>query len=163
MTNVNEIWVNAYNYEDFYEVSNLGNVRNKITKKILIGSYNNYGYHQFTASINGKYKTISTHRLIMNSFYGLHQDMQVNHINCDKKDNRLCNLEWCTPKENIKHAIKNNLIKKQNKGVYANDADIYVHLEYGFFIAYKEFARLYKIPPSKNIVLKKMQNKYKLT
>ena len=163
MTNVHEIWINAYNYENLYEVSNMGNVRNKITQKQLVGSYNTYGYHQFTASINGRYKTISTHRLIMNSFYGLHQDKQVNHINGNKKDNRLSNLEWCTSKENVNHAIRNNLIKKQNEGVFAKDADIYVHKEYGFFIAFKEFARLYKIPTSKEVVLKKMNNKYKLT
>ena len=163
MTNIQEKWVNAYGYENLYEVSNLGNVRNKITKQLLKGSLNTYGYHQFTASITGKYKTVSTHRIIMNSFYGENKNLQVNHINGIKTDNRLENLEWVTNKENINHAIKTGLIKKQKEGVMAHDADIYVHKEYGFFIAYKEFARLYKIPTSKELIIKKMNNKYILT
>lgn len=163
MTNVNEIWVNAHGYEKLYEVSNLGSVRNKLTKKHLIGSYNTYGYHQFTASNNGKYTTVSTHRIIMNSFYGLNPEKQVNHINGNKKDNRLVNLEWCTPKENSIHAIINNLVKKQNEGVFAHDADIYLHKEYGVFIAFKEFAKLYKLPTRKSLIISKMNNKYILT
>jgi hypothetical protein len=163
MTNLQEIWVNAYKYEDYYEVSNLGNIRNKKTKKVLKGSYNTYGYHQFTASIKGRYTTISSHRIIMNSFFGEHPNLQVNHINGNKKDNNLKNLEWCTNIENIRHSIKLGLVKKQQTGVFARDADIYLHKEYGLFIAYKEFCRLHKIPPSKNIVLKKMGNKYILT
>ena len=163
MTNVQEKWINAYQFENLYEVSNLGNVRNKINKRVLVGSYNIYGYHQFTSSIKGKYKTISTHRIIMNSFYGVNPTKQVNHINGIKKDNRLENLEWVTVKENIDHAKKLGLVKKQKEGVFAYDADIYMHKEYGFFIAFKEFARLHKIPTSKEIILKKMNNKYILT
>ena len=163
MTNVQEKWVNAYQFEELYEVSNLGNVRNKLNKRVFIGSYNTYGYHQFTASIQGKYRTLSTHRLIMNSFYGINPTKQVNHINGIKKDNRLENLEWVTVKENADHAKRIGLVKKQKEGVFAHDADVYVHKEYGFFIAFKDFARLHKTPTCKKTILKKMADKYILT
>ena len=56
-------------------------------------------------SVGGLHKTISVHRLVCTAFLGPQSaNMQVNHRNCDKKDNRVENLEWVTPQQNSQHS-----------------------------------------------------------
>lgn len=90
-----------------YEVSNLGNVRKKSTGQLLRTSLNRKGGYERVA-MNGTHKYV--HRLVADSFYdGDHSNMDVNHIDGDKHNNKLSNLEWCTRQENIKHAFINGL------------------------------------------------------
>lgn len=58
---------------------------------------------------DGKKHQIKVHRLVLETFSGPPPSTvhQVNHKNCDTHDNRLENLEWVTPSENIRHAIAN--------------------------------------------------------
>lgn len=64
----------------------------------------------------GKQHAYSVHRLVMENFYPCENmsSLQVNHINGNKLDNSIDNLEWVTCQENIDHAIKNNLRAKVN-------------------------------------------------
>lgn len=69
------------------------------------------GYLRANITINGKEKHVLVHRLVVENFIGEIPDgMEVDHINGDKEDNSVCNLEIVTPKENIKRAVKNELI-----------------------------------------------------
>lgn len=92
-----------------YEVNNIGEIRNKNTKRLLTQHIQN-GYCYITLQINGKSKRISTHRVVALTFLEKIEGKNiVNHINGVKTDNRLENLEWSTPQENTQHAWDNGL------------------------------------------------------
>lgn len=58
-------------------------------------------------------KSMKVHRMVCESFHGIPEiNMVVNHIDCDKANNNITNLEWCTRKHNAIHAWNHNLIHK---------------------------------------------------
>ena len=102
-----EFWLDVKE-DPRYEVSNLGNVRNKKTGRYLTPNANREdGYYRVT--INGKHKYV--HRLVADAFFDgdKHQKLDVNHIDGNKRNNTLPNLEYCTRKENIRHAFDTGL------------------------------------------------------
>lgn len=105
------VWANIKNHPN-YEVNNFGEVRNKKTGRILKQRPNERGY--MNLMIDGI--TEKTHRLVADSFFdGDHSGLDVNHIDCNKQNNFIGNLEWCTRKENAIHALQNGLIKSSKK------------------------------------------------
>ena len=112
---MDETWMDVYEFPR-YQVSDQGKVRNKRTHKIKSAHYDNDGYLKVTLMniINGNKKTSrkTVHRLVAESFLGgPHPDLQVNHKNGVKDDNRVVNLEWCTGSENVKHAYATGIRK----------------------------------------------------
>lgn len=106
-----EIWRDVEGY-DGYQVSNLGNVKSfkhcnkgRLLKPSL---RNGYSFVQF-----GQHgKCVNIHRLVAETFIpNLLNKPCVNHINGIKSDNRVENLEWCTPSENNLHATQTGLSK----------------------------------------------------
>jgi hypothetical protein len=98
-----EIWKEIPGYEGVYYVSNIGRVK-KIYKsgKEKILSITPDEYHKVQLWKNGSYKTFRVHILVWEAFNGpIPEGMQINHINENKYDNRLENLNLMTPKENI--------------------------------------------------------------
>ena len=142
MTNVNEIWVSTYGYEEIYEISNLGNIRKKKTKRKLIGHLSRTGYRRVSLSKDGKNINRTIHRLVLQSFLGHKEDLVVNHKNGIKTDNRLENLEWCTISENTKHSFDNGF-QKQKRSFENPNAKLWVHKEYGLFLTTVELYKLY--------------------
>ena len=95
---------------DMYEVSSWGRVRNMKTNYIL-NFAKNHGYYMFGIKINGKTKHISVHRVIAYEFLCYDENKCiVNHINGNKMNNYLKNLEWVTMRENIVHACYTRLL-----------------------------------------------------
>lgn len=123
----NEEWKDVVGYEGLYQVSNRGKVkvlkRNPIDRigrkryfpeKILsvcYGKSEKYGYGHVTLhDNNGRQERVWVHRLVAKAFIPNPEGKpQVNHINGDKRDNTVSNLEWCTIRENLIHAFKTGL------------------------------------------------------
>ena len=112
-----EIYKSIDGYDN-YEISNMGNVRNKKTGVILKQSTST-GYYKVSLSVNGKSKGLLVHRLIALYFIPNPQNKKlVDHINRIKTDNSINNLRWATPSENQmnKSMLKSN--KSTKTGVY---------------------------------------------
>ncbi len=106
------MWKDIKGFENRYEISSDGQVRNARTKKILAQKLTKSGYYEVSfRKVGEKKKTFFlVHRLVASAFINNPDDkQQVNHINGDKLTNTVYNLEWCTPKENTKHAFETNL------------------------------------------------------
>lgn len=90
----------------------------RVWKLNLITPYSNKkGYMLVRTRENGVSKHYLLHRLVLSAFNPIDtfEELQVNHIDGDKTNNNIENLEWCTCKENIQHAIENKLIDKTRK------------------------------------------------
>ena len=93
-----------------YSASNLGRIRNDGTGRILRVYANTRGYLCLTLRRDNKQVPQMVHRLVAEAFLGgLHPGLDVNHIDGDKTNNCIENLEWCTREENVRHAVHNGL------------------------------------------------------
>ena len=108
-----EIWKDIEEYEGLYQVSNLGRVYSVKRNKYKKLSKDKDGYLFVCISKQGKHKGYRVHRLVAQAFIPNPENKpQINHIDGDKTNNVMKNLEWVTCKENIIHAHKNGLSYK---------------------------------------------------
>lgn len=123
-----EIWKDIKGFEGYYQISNLGRIRSldriiemkngktrKVKGKILKQSTSVHGYKVVCFRRNGKKENFRVHRLIGEAFID-NQDNKpfINHIDGDKSNNDISNLEWCTAKENANHAYEFGLKEASN-------------------------------------------------
>lgn len=101
-----------YNLKFNYYITDDGKVWSERTQKYLSFQYDKNGYVKVQMrSTDNKSHRYSVHRLVLENFKPVEnmENLQVNHIDGNKKNNNLTNLEWTTSEENIRHAIDNNL------------------------------------------------------
>ena len=126
MENLNfekEIWKDIPNYEGLYQVSNLGRVKSleridalghRLKEKILKPGIVRNGYYLVRLTKQSIQKNYYVHRLVWIAFNSpIPEDLQVNHINEIKADNRLSNLNLMTPKENMNYGSRNERATKK--------------------------------------------------
>ena len=125
-----EIWKDIPGYEGSYQVSNIGRVRSfdrefidsigrrRLLKGRVFFSHKSrtgyIGIRLHSAIRQKKRKSFLTHRLVLMAFKGMPTKKRphCNHINGIKTDNRIENLEWCSNKENVRHAYRIGLCKR---------------------------------------------------
>ena len=124
-----ENWKDIAGYEGLYQVSNLGRVkslsrlrktygkRTYQTKELLMDvQLSEKGYLRVCLSKNGKQTSYFVHRLVAIAFLENKNHYPViNHINGNKLDNRVENLEFCTQSHNVKEAYRTGLEKKAGR------------------------------------------------
>ncbi len=113
----NEQWKDVVGYEGLYEVSNKGRVKTFVRQhKILKTPLNQHGYPYTGLTKDGKHNTYLVHRLVAIAFLpnNDHDKIFVNHIDGNKANSNVENLEWCTVKENNNHAVQNGLKTYEN-------------------------------------------------
>lgn len=150
-----EVWKDIVGYEGLYQVSNHGRVKSLERYVQNHGALQfheeqikqaserkrkdgNQGYLVLQLYRDNKYKNYYVHRLVAEAFIpNLENKPTVNHINGDKHDNRVENLEWSTYKENNRHAYETGLNdethRRNRKGsmrVLQYDADMNLIAEY---------------------------------
>lgn len=100
-----EIWKPIKDYPE-YKVSNLGRIKSLYKDIILNQCKNERGYLNVWLYNSGKRKGFRVHRLVAEAFLVKHcENLEVNHIDHNKENNCVDNLEWCTKSENIKHSF----------------------------------------------------------
>lgn len=120
-----EIWKDIADYEGYYRISSFGRVQSlknsrgntldepKVMKLII----SHKGYLEVSLSKKHVRKKHKVHRLVAQAFIPNPDNKeQINHINCNKLDNCVQNLEWVTAKENVRHAQINGLIPTAYRG-----------------------------------------------
>ena len=131
----NEIWKPVAGYEDFYLVSDMGNIRSVDRKvegirygkpyefilkgRMMSFCVDNKGYYRVGLSKNCETKTHKVHRLVAEAFIGDVEGLQVDHINTVRTDNRVENLRIVTNKENANNPLSKQHYSKASYGKVA--------------------------------------------
>lgn len=146
-----EIWLDVKNYEGLYKVSNLGNIKSlgndyKRKEKILKPGKISNGYLHVVLTKNKVKKNLKVHRIVALSFLpNPYNKPQINHINGNKIDNNLQNLEWSTQVENSNHAFKLGLNKICKKVIDIKTGMIYQSITIASNYYNIKYCKLYRM------------------
>ena len=139
-----EIWKPIKDFEN-YQISNKGNIKS-IKNGLLKPQINIHGYKEILLYKKQSLghtivKGFRIHRLVLQTFEPVAnmEKLQVNHIDNDRSNNNIDNLEWVTPKQNCN--------RKKQKDFYYNSTSCHDKLG-NIFYSYREAAKYYNISPN---------------
>lgn len=115
-----EIWKDINGYEGLYQISNMGNVKSlerfvhrcdgvvqHRKERIMCKRESSDGYYMAKFNVDNTSKSIGIHRLVAQAFLPNQNKLnEVNHKDCNRKNNCVDNLEWCTHKDNVRYSIQ---------------------------------------------------------
>ena len=161
-----EVWKDVSGFEGYYQVSNLGNVRScdrvvtcgrngyrKLKGKDLSCTINSVGYCVVLLQKDGVQKeSWRVHRLVAIHFLEKPEGKDViNHIDHNRANNCVNNLEWCTNKENTAHmhaAGRNySAFGKDNASTRLSDDDVRTIRELACTTSHRKIAKMYNVSP----------------
>jgi len=134
-----EIWKPIKGFEEFYLITKDGNIKS-VERQICLKTHSYIrreqdiiqaksldGYYRIKLYNNTKKtKTISTHRLVALTYLNNPNNyLEINHIDGNKTNNNVTNLEWCSKEQNVKHAYDTGLKKREN---YVGEACVFSKL-----------------------------------
>lgn len=109
-----EMWKSVVGFEDLYLVSDLGRVFSLTKQRVRKTKPNSTGYSSLTLCKNGRVTFFHVHVLVALAFLGPRPTRHVvNHLDGDKTNPALTNLEYCTYKQNSDHAIRTGLRRRK--------------------------------------------------
>lgn len=132
-TSLHEVWKDVKGYEESYQVSSFGSIRSKnrlrvsksgfmarIQGRLMKQKTSKCGYKVIGFCTNAVKDHHSVHRLVALAFINNSENKPtVNHIDGDKNNNKVSNLEWATHSEQMNHAVRNNLLEKTGSPKYS--------------------------------------------
>lgn len=145
-------WIDVLGYEGKYQVSSDGQVRSldrlsshgRRIRGVMLSQMKLKGYPAVHLSKNGNIKMCTVHRLVATAFLPASKGRtQVNHKNGIKTDNRVENLEWCTPSENERHSYR-VLKKKSRRNWKGGPEHAYIGEGNGIKVKFRSHAELEK-------------------
>lgn len=166
---IEEIWLPIKGYEGLYEISSIGRVKSlsrsipynhhltnerliRITSDKILSNRICRGYHFVSLQKKNGNKSFRVCRLVATAFIPNPENKpQVNHKNGVKEFDFVENLEWCTPIENMQHALKNNLLNIKSGADKSTSKKVKCLRTGKIFNTIKDFAKERKIDSS-NIV-----------
>lgn len=119
-----EIWKDIPWYEWIYKASSFWRIKSLVWnhqeyRELILKEYHQNWYSHISLQIKRKIKRYQIHRIVAISFIpNIENKTQINHKNWIKTDNRIENLEWCTPSENCLHAHKIWLAKVSKNNIF---------------------------------------------
>ncbi len=130
-----------------YEIYENGKIYSKFINRFIKDTDDGRGYRQVSiVDLNGKKITTKVHILVAKAFVKNPQNkLEINHLDCNKKNNHYSNLAWCTRSENMMHAGKHSNYNREKASPITEDMVLLIPDLVNNGLSVKLISKLYKV------------------